>query len=202
MAKLVWYVAASAVALVTAEAAWLSTHLRPRTLAAAVPPNSGGEEGVASAVPSEALPAHRGDLPRGLPARLEPPPPPSLEMPVAQREQTPASANSLARPAPSDPSDSLPSPPPEPSDNSPAARQAGGIAPPDPTGDSRVFDVGPQPGDVSQTAASDRRRADSGASAPLCGGGQCKPDQFCCGPPECGICTNKAAGPHCPKTCP
>jgi len=201
MAKLVWYVAASAVALVTAEAAWLSTHLRHRTLAAAVPPNIDREESIASAVPSHELLAHRGELSRGLPPGFEPPPAPSLGMPVAQREQSPSSAETIARPAPSDPSE--PPPPPGPSDNSPAARQAGGVAPSDPTGDSRVFAVGqPPPGDVGQTTAGDRRATDSGASEPLCGGRRCKPDQFCCGPPECGTCANKAAGPHCPKTCP
>jgi hypothetical protein len=62
-----------------------------------------------------------------------------------------------------------------------------------------------------------RAGAESGANAPvveqpatpvaatdagLCGGKVCNPDQFCCGPPACGHCAYKMAGPVCPKTCP
>jgi hypothetical protein len=41
----------------------------------------------------------------------------------------------------------------------------------------------------------------SAKEPPLCGGKVCRPDQFCCGPPECGHCASKLTGPNCPKTC-
>jgi hypothetical protein len=35
----------------------------------------------------------------------------------------------------------------------------------------------------------------------VCGGKTCSDDEFCCGPPECGVCRNKLTGPACPSTC-
>jgi hypothetical protein len=51
---------------------------------------------------------------------------------------------------------------------------------------------------VWQVGGADGGRADGS----LCGGKTCAPDQFCCGPPECGRCTSRAAGPRCPNSCP
>jgi hypothetical protein len=44
--------------------------------------------------------------------------------------------------------------------------------------------------------------AADGAGSTLCGGKVCKEDQFCCGPPACGYCASKMAGPACPTKCP
>jgi hypothetical protein len=66
-----------------------------------------------------------------------------------------------------------------------------GSAAPDPNGAS-----GQPAGDETPVAAAD------GAGSTLCGGKVCKEDQFCCGPPACGYCASKMAGPACPTKCP
>jgi hypothetical protein len=62
---------------------------------------------------------------------------------------------------------------------------------PDPNGASSQ----PAGGDTPVAAA-------DGAGPTLCGGKVCKEDQFCCGPPACGYCASKMAGPACPTKCP
>jgi hypothetical protein len=41
---------------------------------------------------------------------------------------------------------------------------------------------------------------DTGLPIP-CGGRTCGADEFCCGPPSCGTCTNLLSGAHCPALC-
>jgi hypothetical protein len=58
-------------------------------------------------------------------------------------------------------------------------------------------------GPSSQPAGTDVPvAAADGAGPTLCGGKVCKEDQFCCGPPACGYCASKMAGPACPTKCP
>jgi hypothetical protein len=59
---------------------------------------------------------------------------------------------------------------------------------------------------ATELAAGGPAAAATPVSAPadggLCGGKVCTADQFCCGPPACGHCAYRMAGPVCPTACP